>query len=241
MFSEASVCPQRGLPPIWGLPAGGESAHPPTPPRYWYPVAATAAVGTHPTGMHSCYEMVMNHPTYRDWTKTSYLKPSVTLFTIQYEFYRLNQNPHQVAIFPLGRMRGSFWRVRLFVILIPVSYPSGFTQGTAYSCHFCFALNFLEDFFGDSFASQPWRDCETVSSKLISLDEDEGTYSIWGSDMELWHLVSCVPLNHLSFFWDGSRCCVELLPSGKIHRNLHRRHGCRTLVPDLSIVICCCR
>ena len=66
MFSQASVCPRAG-----------EGVHPPrqtapgqtplgTPPRADTPQAdtdtppemATAAGGTHPTGMHSCFDLV---------------------------------------------------------------------------------------------------------------------------------------------------------------------------------------
>ena len=75
MFSQMSVCAQGRSPPLEGdLHSGGRPAsegdplwretprrnkgtdrkwhH--TPPGYWHLVAATAAVGTYPAGMHSC-------------------------------------------------------------------------------------------------------------------------------------------------------------------------------------------
>ena len=70
MFSEASVShsvhgggvPQGGLPTTGEsasrgcLPPGGSASRGSTqPPRYRHLVAAAAAVGMHPTGMHSCY------------------------------------------------------------------------------------------------------------------------------------------------------------------------------------------
>ena len=77
MFSEASICsrgeevgqtplPQNADapeadPPLEGrpFPKGRpplEGRTPPedSPPHYWHLLSATAAVGTHPTGMHSC-------------------------------------------------------------------------------------------------------------------------------------------------------------------------------------------
>ena len=46
MFSEASA--SHSVHGEWGV-------CPPHPTWYWHLVAATAAVGTHPTGMHSCW------------------------------------------------------------------------------------------------------------------------------------------------------------------------------------------
>ena len=51
MFSETFVCPRGGgcradLPPPGGRP-----------PWYWHLVAATAAVGTYPTGIHFCWKI----------------------------------------------------------------------------------------------------------------------------------------------------------------------------------------
>ena len=51
MFSEASVCPQGGLPPIWGLPAGGESAQP-QPPN---PSPVLTSSGGHCSGRYASY------------------------------------------------------------------------------------------------------------------------------------------------------------------------------------------
>ena len=76
MFSEAFVCPgdlplkevlylKGGLRPMGGLPWGRESASrwglPKPPSQYWYLVAATAAVGTHPTEMHFCSHFHILH------------------------------------------------------------------------------------------------------------------------------------------------------------------------------------
>ena len=58
MFSEEVILatrwgggerPPRERPPLEGDPPMGET------PRYWHLVAATAAVGMHPTEMHSCH------------------------------------------------------------------------------------------------------------------------------------------------------------------------------------------
>ena len=60
MFSRACVCPQGGLPQcMLGYPPGPDThpLGPDPPPRDQTPPpreAATAADGTHPTGMHSC-------------------------------------------------------------------------------------------------------------------------------------------------------------------------------------------
>ena len=63
MFSQASVCPQGGLPPSLP-PMGGLTIPPPgytdtpwTPPPHPHrdmPGRGQSAVGTHPTLMHSC-------------------------------------------------------------------------------------------------------------------------------------------------------------------------------------------
>ena len=56
MFSEASVCPPVGIgrpPPLWAETPSPLEAHPLPHPSHL--VAATVAVGTHPTGMHSCF------------------------------------------------------------------------------------------------------------------------------------------------------------------------------------------
>ena len=66
MISEASVSH-----PVHGEGGGGLGYPLPLeadtltspPPQYWHLVAATAAVGTHPTGIHSCYRF--NGPGYR--------------------------------------------------------------------------------------------------------------------------------------------------------------------------------
>ena len=49
MFSQASVCPQRGLPLEGGGSAFGDTL------RY-----GQSAVNTHPTGMHSCQYLCLS-------------------------------------------------------------------------------------------------------------------------------------------------------------------------------------
>ena len=49
MFSEASLCSQWGVRQSPASPRWTENSH------YWHLVAVTAAVGTHPTGMHFYY------------------------------------------------------------------------------------------------------------------------------------------------------------------------------------------
>ena len=65
MISEASVShPVHGEGGGVRVPTPPGGRHPnQSPPQYWHLVAATAAVGTHPTGIHSCYRF--NGPGYR--------------------------------------------------------------------------------------------------------------------------------------------------------------------------------
>ena len=55
------VCPRRGL-PLWGVCLRGRevaSRGSAQSPKYCHLAMATAVLGTHPTGMHSCLSMFL--------------------------------------------------------------------------------------------------------------------------------------------------------------------------------------